>query len=84
MKIVAAIFCPPKSVFPTPPLDQSACRLIDCPECKKPMWISVKKKLLLDDFKLINQEVILECYICFAVRVKNDPELLKNHVTVNI
>lgn len=68
------IFCPPQSLYPEQPTDQSKCELVDCPTCQNKMWFSEKKKALKCMVELHNQEMIFECWLCFAKRVKENPE----------
>lgn len=81
---VAVIFCAPQSLYPVPPKDVSKCELIDCTICNKPMWLSEKKKDWMKISKAAKMKIILECYICFEKRVKNDPGIMKDHVWIDI
>lgn len=81
---VVVLFCAPQSQYPNQPSDISPCRLIDCPECKKPMWLSQKKEGMMGLAKSMSKQIICECYICFKKRVKEKPECLIDHVRIDI
>lgn len=81
---VVVLFCAPKSQYPIQPSDISKCRLIDCPVCKKPMWLSQKKEGMMALAKAMKKEIICECYICFEKRVKENPSVMLDHVKINI
>lgn len=66
----------PLSIYPEPPNDQPGCELQDCPKCKKPMWVSFKKRQLLAEYKGVKgKEFYLACYIC---TYKNGREIFKD------
>lgn len=68
-KDLCVIFCPPFPEYITPPSDHSQSTLIECPECTIKMWLSLKKKLMMDLAESHKQEVYLACYECFAKTV---------------
>ncbi len=69
------IGCIPLSAMATHPTDQTPCIIEKCPECKKSMWVSEKKRLLKskdpDAFRIV-------CFTCLAQHAVNTgvrPEL---------
>lgn len=81
---IGVIFCAPLSLFPEQPKDYSKSELIDCPTCNKKMWFSEKKKEWKGYCEFLGREMIIECFICFEQRVKNEPEIMKDHVRIDI
>jgi len=81
---VVVLFCPPLSQYPEQPSDITKCELVDCPICKQPMWFSEKKKALKEMAEKLGKEIIWECFVCFKDRVQKNPELIKDHVRVDI
>lgn len=84
---LVVIFCPPLSEYGTPPRDQSICELHDCPACKEKMWLSIKKKVLIEKANELKKEILLACYPCFIKRVNSDKELrdsLHNHTRIDL
>ena len=79
MNDLIIIMLPPFSEFKEAPKDQSASRLIDCPECKQKCWISEKKSELFLDHYLLKNEILMTCYHCITKRAKTDPDFFKNH-----
>lgn len=67
--------CPPLSLFKEAPKDQSESQLVDCPDCKKKMWLSEKKKGLLISCVVSNTDIVLKCYDCITEYAKEHPEL---------
>jgi hypothetical protein len=81
---VVVLFCAPLSQYPEQPTDVSKCRLIDCPHCQKPMWLSQKKEGIIALAKSMEKEIILACFICFKEMVLKNPEILKDYKKINI
>ncbi len=78
---VVIIFCPPKSFYAEQPADMSLCRLVDCPECNEPMWLSEKKEELKNYAESLKKEIIFCCYGCFEIKLRKDP-LLAHYVRI--
>ena len=51
--------CIPLSEFKSSPKDQPGCEIEDCPECKKGMWVSKRKRELRD-----NKNMKTICWFC--------------------
>lgn len=81
---VVVLFCAPKSQYPNQPTDVSKCRLIDCPHCKLPMWLSEKKEGMKALAEAMKKEIILACYPCFAKMALENPDWVKDHVRIDI
>ena len=75
---LAIIFCPPLSKHPLQPSDMSVCTLEECPDCKNKMWLSFKKKQILESTKLLKVESICICYDCVIPRAERDEQFRKN------
>lgn len=71
---LVVIVCPPLSYYPEAPKDQSYSELVDCPKCSNKMWLSAKKKALLEVHSMFNDEILLACYNCFTKIVRKGPE----------
>lgn len=82
-KEIVALFCPPLSKYPEQPSNISKCELIDCPQCNKKMWLSEKKKEVIDQWVNI-REIIMLCYDCFKIFALNNREIFKDHITVDL
>lgn len=78
------IMCPPLADYAHPPRDMSNCERFDCPQCRKPMWLSEKKKAWCAISKSLNKEVHLMCYICIEKYVKSGKFELDTFKQVNI
>jgi hypothetical protein len=83
-KELVVLFCAPLSDYPEQPKDISKFELVDCPHCKKPMWLSEKKKALVTLSKALDKDIIFACFICFTEIAKKNPELFANHTRVDI
>jgi len=83
-KIVPLIPCPPLSLYRKQPKDQSLCSLEDCPVCKKSMWISEKKKAMIELAKILNVECKVLCYLCLAEEAKENPDIFLERKMVNL
>lgn len=71
MTDLVMFFCPPLSIYPASPLDQSESEAVDCPICTQKMWLSIKKKFSIDLLKSVGKEIFLSCYICFEKKLLN-------------
>lgn len=78
------VACPNYKDFPEAPKDQSHSELFDCPTCKEKMWLSEKKKEILQFGSCSDRHIILGCYPCIKKFLQEDPTLLQNAKTVNI
>jgi hypothetical protein len=76
------VFCPPLSKYPTQPANQSICTISYCPKCNKKMWLSEKKKNLIEKFK--HKEITLTCYDCFEKFVKVNKYFFINSTKINL
>ncbi len=83
-KELLVLMCAPLSKYPEQPYDISKSRQIDCPHCKKPMWLSEKKEKLMRDAILEGKITYLTCHICLQEQVLRDPLLLIGMEAVNI
>lgn len=63
---VFLVGCIPLSAFPDPPEDQQDCKVIDCQACKKPMWISIKKRKLVATLPPEKTQIL--CFMCIAIK----------------
>jgi len=68
------IMCPPLSQYPKPPADHSESTLTKCPHCKKKMWLSAKKKILIKEFEKMQKDILLICYPCLMIKAKEMKE----------
>lgn len=67
--------CIPVHACPEHPTDQSPCIKMDCPYCKREMWVSKKKReILYKDPKRV-KIYCLECLAVGAWSQGYDPEL---------
>ena len=80
-KKYAILFCAPHDGYPEPPPDYSAAELIDCPECHKKMWLTVKKKAVIKLCDQAKRPVLLLCFHCF---MKKAEEGFFNHETISV
>jgi len=78
------VFCPPLSLYPEQPKDQSHCELVDCPECSQKMWVSDKKKGMMKFAETLGRKIIILCYPCFMNFCKEHPEIVINGTQVNL
>ncbi len=83
-KDILIIFCPPLSQYESQPNDQSKCELIDCPNCKKPMWLSEKKKGAIAVSYEFKKDILLLCYICMKEKIMKNPDIMKDHKLINL
>lgn len=81
---VAVLFCAPLSKYPTQPEDISKADPVPCPTCAGMMWLSEKKKMWKEISEKLGKEILMECYDCFMDRVKENPEMLRDHYRVDI
>jgi hypothetical protein len=58
--------CPPLSNYKEQPNDQSVCTAEPCPLCDKNMWLSLKKKAMIEAAELAEREIFLACYNCIT------------------
>lgn len=63
---VIIIPCPPLSSYKEQPGDQSECTAEPCPLCKENMWLSLKKKEMIEAAELAEREIFLACYNCIT------------------
>jgi hypothetical protein len=66
---INVIFCPPVSIYPTPPSDISKCEKVNCPICNGEMWLSVKKKTIKQMCEAHKQEFFFGCHSCFEKEI---------------
>jgi hypothetical protein len=78
------IICPAYPEYKERPEDQSQCELFDCPKCKSQMWLSKLKKSELLFASLIGRKIILCCYNCLIILIKEDPSILKDADRVDL
>jgi hypothetical protein len=83
-KDCAIIMCPPFSDYPEAPEDQPDCQLFKCPMCLCKMWVSEKKRGVLNYDSSINKEIFISCYHCFEDMAEKDPEFILNANRVDI
>ena len=74
---IVIIPCPPYKDFPEQPKDMSKCDLVACPKCKKPMWLSEKKQIIIEFLPQIDKPCLWACYDCITAHVE-DEALTKN------
>lgn len=67
---IVIIVCPPLSAYEKQPSDQSHCTAVPCPSCDQQMWLSEKKKLLIQAADALSKDLWLECYGCFMISIK--------------
>lgn len=70
MKDNVFIICPPFTEYPQPPPDMSKCEAIKCPDCDNAMWLSKKKKAVMESVFATDKQIILACYNCAEIRFK--------------
>lgn len=58
--------CPPLSNYKEQPKDQSVCTAEPCPLCGKQMWLSLKKKTMIEAAELAEREIFFACYHCLT------------------
>jgi hypothetical protein len=80
----AIIPCPPLSDYPEQPKDQSLCTAVPCPHCLNKMWLSEKKKAMIELAEQLNIEYIVKCYHCIMKMAEENPELIANCAQVKI
>ncbi len=69
------IGCVPVHVSPNHPTDQTPCIQEDCPHCKRPMWVSEKKRAMRK--KIPTAKIYcLECLTLSALDEGLEPELI--------
>ena len=56
------IGCLPVWAHKTHPPDQVGCEIWNCPKCKKPMWVSQRKRVHIS----LHQNVEIYCLTCIA------------------
>lgn len=81
---IAIIPCPPLSQYKEQPKDQSLCTPEDCPHCHQKMWLSEKKKFMIEVAEHLNAEYHLSCYLCLMEKAKTNPEFFIGHKKVDI
>ena len=81
---MAIIMCPPLSLYPEQPSDISKCELVDCPKCNEKMWLSEKKKEWEKISMMMGKEILKCCFNCLKKIVRENPEMIKSHVRVDI
>ena len=81
---VVVLFCAPFSLHPEQPTDQSKSELVDCATCKEKMWLSKKKKHMANLAYGLGKEILMECYICFKKRVKEDPSIMLDSLRIDL
>lgn len=59
----------PLKDYPTAPEDQPECEIDYCPECKKPMWVSRKKRSMLTYYRENKVKYKFECWNCLLSEV---------------
>lgn len=74
--------CPPRSKFSVPPPDMSKCKLVSCPGCDNPMWLSEKKEKLIAG--VTTGEVLCRCYDCILELAKTNPGFFQDHQRVDL
>jgi hypothetical protein len=83
-KIVPLIPCPPLSLYSEQPKDQSLFTLEDCPSCKNLMWISEKKKAMIEIATILNVECKVLCYLYLEKEAKENPDIFIERKMVNL
>lgn len=86
-KDIIVIFCPPISEYKEQLTDQSKCTVEICPECKKAMWLSEKKKGMMALANALKKDILLSCYKCFRKKILTDKDFsdtFKNHTRIDL
>lgn len=65
--------CPNKADFIVPPEDQPGCVEQNCPHCHEKMWISKKKRLIMET-SIAN----IYCYDCLMKKAFKNPNFFKD------
>lgn len=58
-----------------PPYDQPGCKIVKCPNCKREMWLSEKKRFTAKECP--KEDLILVCNKCFEKIVMDNPGFFK-------
>jgi hypothetical protein len=64
------IQCPSLNYFPELSEGVEA-DLVECPKCKKPMWLTARKKKLIVFAALADKDIVLACFDCFDAMDKD-------------
>ena len=78
------VMCPPYPQYETAPSDQSHSELVECPHCKSKMWLSEKKKGVIQFAAVMCKELLISCYDCVTQLAKDNPELFMDSERVDI
>ncbi len=81
---LAIVICPPYPQFEEGPSDQSRCQLVECPHCKNKMWLSEKKKGVIQFAAVMCKRLLISCYDCIEKVAKDNPELFRDSERVDI
>lgn len=73
----AVIISAPQELYAAPPKDYSKSRLVNCPHCEKPMWLSEKKEAAMDFAIAVGRDILQACFICFDQIARDNIEWFK-------
>ncbi len=64
MNDLVLIPCPDLSTYPEQPKDQSKCEAVLCKKCGNKMWLSEKKKTVINLSEAMGKELFVAYYPC--------------------